>query len=215
MFVGGMGWMSMMSSLTTAAMLASPSWVRARSMSLYILVFMGCFAAGGALWGFAGSHFGMSWTLSIAAFGLIAGLAATLRYRLASDGKVDLTPSMHWREPQSVFEPHPDDGPVMITVDYRIKPENVPGFSAAIHALGKVRRRDGAIQWGVFTDLEDPEKHVETFIVESWAEHLRQHDRVTMADREVELKAQSFHTGPAAPEVRHLIYSSEDPPARS
>ncbi|HEY6191708.1 MAG TPA: MFS transporter [Bacteroidota bacterium] len=215
MFVGGMGWMSMMSSLTTAAMLASPSWVRARSMSLYILVFMGCFAAGGALWGFAGSHFGMSSTLSIAAFGLIAGLAATLRYRLASDGKVDLTPSMHWPAPEGVFEPHPDDGPVMITVDYRIKPENAPGFSAAIHALGKVRRRDGAIQWGVFTDLEDPEKHVETFIVESWAEHLRQHDRVTMADREVELKAQSFHSGPAVPEVRHLIYSSEDPPTGS
>jgi predicted MFS family arabinose efflux permease len=212
MFIGGIAWMAMMSSLTTAAMLASPSWVRARSMSVYLLVFMGCFAAGGAAWGFAGAQFGMSWTLAFTALGLIAGLGLTLRHRLASDSGADLTPSMHWPEPVSVFEPHPDHGPVMITVDYRVKPENLAGFSRAVHALGKIRRRDGAVEWGVFTDVGDPEKHVETFIVESWAEHLRQHERVTMADREIELKVHSFHTGPEPPEVRHLIYSNEPTP---
>lgn len=214
MFVGGIAWMAMMSSLNTAALLASPSWVRARSMSVFMLVFMGCFAVGGAAWGFAGSRIGMSGTLASAAFGLIFGLAVTLRHRLAFDSGADLTPSMHWPEPVSLIEPHPDRGPVLIIVEYRVKPENVRGFSEAIHILGKIRRRDGAVQWGVFKDVAEQNRHVETFIVESWAEHLRQHERVTMADREIEEKVYSFHIGPDRPRVSHLIYSDEaSPPA--
>jgi len=209
MFFGGIAWMIMMSSLTTAAQLASPSWVRARSMSLYLLVFMGCFAAGGAAWGFAGANIGMRWTLASAGLGLIAGLAATLRHSLASDGGVDLTPSMHWPEPVSVFEPHPDRGPVLITVEYRVERENVPAFSKAIHLFGKIRRRDGAVQWGVFTDVGDPKKYVETYIVESWVEHLRQHERVTMADLDIERRVHSFHSGPDRPKISHFIYSDE------
>ncbi|HYQ86266.1 MAG TPA: MFS transporter [Bacteroidota bacterium] len=207
MFIGGIAWMAMMSSLNTAALTASPSWVRARSMSVYLLVFMGSFAAGGGLWGFAGSRVGMSFTLAIAAVGLIAGLALTLRYRLATGRGEDLTPSLHWPEPVIAFEPHPDRGPVMVTIEYRIQDKNAREFSEAIHALGKVRRRDGAVQWGVFKDVADPERHVETFIVESWAEHMRQHDRVTVADRAMEDRIYSFHTGPDRPKVSHYIYS--------
>jgi MFS family permease len=211
MFLGGIAWMIMMASLNTAALLASPSWVRARSMSVYILVFMGCFAAGGALWGFAGSHFGMPAALASGAVGLVAGLGLTLRYRIASGSAPDLTPSMHWRDPVVVFQPHPDKGPVLVTVQYRVSAENERGFSEAVHALGKVRRRDGAIQWGVFRDVGDPSIFVETFLVESWGEHLRQHERVTVADHEVEKQVQAFHLGPDPPNVSHLIYSDETP----
>jgi MFS family permease len=209
MFCGGIAWMMMMSSLNTAALLASPSWVRARSMSVYLLVFMGCFAAGGGVWGFAGAHIGMSYTMASAGFGLIAGLVATLRHQLASDTGVDLTPSMHWPEPVSVFEPHPDRGPVMVTVEYRVGSENAREFSKAIQVFGRIRRRDGAVQWGVFRDVGSPDVYVETFIVESWAEHLRQHERVTMADLEIEKRVHSFHRGPDPPKISHFVYSDE------
>lgn len=76
-----------------------------------------------------------------------------------------------------------------------------------LHALSSVRRRDGAIRWGLFYDTADPSRYVETFIVESWAEHLRQHERVTVADRAVEERALAFQIGDAPPTVSHLIYT--------
>ncbi len=212
MFIGGIAWMIMMASLNTAALTGSPAWVRARSMAVYLLVFMGCFAAGGGIWGGLSGYAGIPIALSSAAAGLLVGLAATRRFRLASAGGTDLTPSMHWTLPVSVIEPHPDRGPVMVTVEYIVKPHNAGKFTEAIHALGKIRRRDGAVQWGVFRDVSDPELFVETFFVESWAEHLRQHERVTVSDREAEVKVQSYHEGPNLPKVAHLIYSDNTSP---
>jgi hypothetical protein len=68
---------------------------------------------------------------------------------------------------------------------------------------GRVRRRDGAFRWGLFRDLEEPDRYVETFLVRSWAEHLRQHERSTNADREMEERLQSYVT--REPNVRHLV----------
>jgi hypothetical protein len=78
--------------------------------------------------------------------------------------------------------------------------------------LGVLRRRDGAIHWGVFQDMADPGRYVETFVVESWAEHLRQHERLTVSDRATQDRAEAFHTGPERPAVSHLIAGS---PARN
>lgn len=72
-----------------------------------------------------------------------------------------------------------------------------------------VRRRDGAIQWGLFHDTADPWRQVETFVVDSWADHLRQPERGTVADREIEARARAFHVGEAPPQISHLIFSYE------
>jgi hypothetical protein len=66
-------------------------------------------------------------------------------------------------------------------------------------------RRDGAVRWGLFADPGRPTQYLETFLVESWAEHLRQHARVTMEDRIVQDLARSFHAGSEEPVVTHLI----------
>ena len=80
-------------------------------------------------------------------------------------------------------EIEPDRGPVLVIVEYRIDPHNLQPFLAALEKLGRGRRRDGAYVWGVFEDAADEGRIVETFLVESWLEHLRQHERVTNADR--------------------------------
>ena len=78
-----------------------------------------------------------------------------------------------------------------------------------MHDLGRIRRRDGAIRWGLFSDTSNPSRYVETFVVESWAEHLRQHERVTVADRADEERARAFHMGETPPIVSHLIYAHD------
>jgi hypothetical protein len=50
-------------------------------------------------------------------------------------------------------------------------------------------------------------------VIESWLEHLRQHERVTVADHDVQEAVRSFHSGPEPPRVSH--YVSPGRPGRS
>lgn len=205
----GVAWISMMSSLNAAAQLAVPRWVQARALGVYQLVFQGGIAAGSAFWGIVSEHLGNPTALLGASIGLMVGLLAALRYRLIFGEKLDFTPSSHWSEPHVVIDVQPEDGPVLITVEYCIDPQRSQEFTKAMHDVSISRRRDGAIRWGLFHDTAMPNRYLETFVVESWAEHLRQHERVTVADRSAQEYASSFHIGDAPPVVSHLIYAHE------
>ena len=98
-----------------------------------------------------------------------------------------------------------DRGPVLILIDYHVEKLNRTKFLHALNDMSSERRRDGAYGWGVTEDSADPEKITEWFMVESWAEHLRQHKRVSHADADLQSKVLAFHTGPEKPLVRHLL----------
>jgi hypothetical protein len=121
------------------------------------------------------------------------------------DASIDLTPWIHWRLPTILNEDPEaaDAGPIMVTIEYSVDPEKVSGFITAIYKYGRIRRRDGAYQWGVFRDLEDPNRYLEVFLVDSWAEHLRQHERSTRADRALEEQVDRYIRGKST--VRHLV----------
>ena len=112
---------------------------------------------------------------------------------------------MHWPEPALAEPVAHDRGPVMITVTYRIQRADRAAFLAALDRLSEERRRDGAYAWGVSEDAADPERIVEWFFVESWAEHLRQHRRVSKADADIQAEARRFHQGPEPPLVQHFL----------
>jgi hypothetical protein len=83
-------------------------------------------------------------------------------------------------------EPMPDDGPVLIQIEYRVDPANRKAFLRAIRAIEAIRRRNGASSWRVYRDLEDEERLVERFVLTSWAEYTRQRLRMTVTDRELQ-----------------------------
>lgn len=205
MLAGGVAWIALMSSFNVAAQAAVPAWVRARGLALYLLVFQGGMAAGSALWGGVAARAGIDVALVCAAIGLVAGLAATRRYRLRTVEGLDLTPSVHWPEPTVAFETARDRGPVLVTVEYRIDPAHGSAFAEAMREVRRERLRDGARRWDLFRDANDPERYVETFLVESWDEHLRQHSRVTVADRAAETRARTLHRGDKPVVIAHLI----------
>lgn len=205
MILAGVAWISVMSSFNTAAQAAAPAWARARTLSTYTLVFMGGMAAGSALWGTVATHFGVISALTCAAIGLLAGLPASLRYRLIDGGDMNLVPSAHWPEPVVVLEPELQQGPVLVQIEYWIDPDRALEFGRAMRDLRRVRRRDGATQWGLFRDPAQPARFVETFLVETWAEHLRQHARATEADRQIENRIRAFHVRVEEPVITHLI----------
>lgn len=207
MLLVGIASLSVMVSLNVAAQTAVPTWVRARALSVQLLVFQGCMVLGSLLWGALAQSTSISIALASAAVGLFLSVAVTLPYRLKCAEKLDLQASLHWDQPTHAFEPCPNDGPVLITLEYRIDPTNAEEFTKAIQLLGKIRRRDGAIQWGVYQDLSDPGRFVETALLESWAEHKRQFARVTNADRVIEERVRAFHIGAEPPKVSQMIYA--------
>jgi quinol monooxygenase YgiN len=97
-----------------------------------------------------------------------------------------------------------------VTIEYRIDPERSAEFAEAMRELGRTRRRDGALRWGLFEDVAEPGRYVENFIVESWAEHLRQHERATVADREAEERVRAFHVDEQPPAAAHFLYAYDD-----
>jgi MFS family permease len=205
LFFGGIAWIALLSTFNVAAQTATAAWVRARVLGVYMLAFFGGFAVGSAMWGWIAGRAGLSLTLLIAAVGLVAGLATGIRFKLRCGEDLDLTPSAHWPEPKVQAQPEPEAGPVLVTIEYQIDPDKAQAFKQAARASGEIKRRDGAFYWNLFHDTADAGRFVETFIVDSWAEHERQHGRLTKADREVEERVQSFHQGKLPPKIAHLI----------
>lgn len=206
LLAAGIAWTSMTSSLNITVQLAVPAWVQARALGAYQMVFQGGLAIGSIIWGGVAEHWGTAIALFAAGLGLLAGTLTAKRYRLIA-GKGDLAPALRRAEPMVVIEPNLEEGPVLITVEYRIDPNQAAAFIAAIEALRIVRLRDGAVRWGIFHDTANPIRYLETFIVESWLDHLRQYERFTIADRDIRRQVFAFQQGDQPPVISHMIYA--------
>jgi len=208
MLVGGGAWIVFISLISALVQSLAPDWVRARVLAVFMLVFQGSMAVGSAVWGAVGERAGIPAALLWAGLGTIATILLGLVSRLP-DTTADVSPWNHWRLPVILKEMEPglDEGPVLVTVEYVVERQRVADFVKAMRRYERVRRRDGASRWGLFHDTEAPDRYVETFLVNSWAEHLRQHDRQTVADRELEDRLRSYVRGD--PRVRHLIYARQ------
>lgn len=207
MFIAGMCWLSMVTSLNSSAQMATPGWVRARALACYLATFFGSMALGSLVWGTLAGQIGTSATLLFAAGGMLAGLLTIKFFPLQTVNGEDLTKSNSWEDPVTATPIGHDDGPVVITIEYLIDLEDTDAFRAAMQPVATTRYRDGAISWLLSRDTEEPTKWLEVFVVESWGEHLRQHSRVTLADKRVQDEAKKFHKGPGRPFVRHFIAS--------
>jgi MFS family permease len=204
MLLGGGSWTVFMSLFNTMIQALAPDWVRARVLAAYLFVFQGSVAVGSTLWGLTAEHTNVRMALFISAIGMGASLLLQFNFPLPSTA-IDLSTWNHWRKP-SMFEEHATDfGPVLVTVKYVIDPARGPNFLNEIYRYQRIRRRDGATRWGIYYDTESPNVYLETFLVDSWAEHQRQHDRFTVADRELEKRVLSYTIEPTT--AKHYIYA--------
>ena len=204
LLVLGAGWITALTTLNGTAQAVLPNWVRGRSLAIYLTVFNGAMTAGSLAWGTIAEALGIPATLLVAAAGLVVVGCVFHRLKLPR-GEADLVPSNHWPEPLTAGAVDNDRGPVLITVEYRVAATDRAAFLAALSAFSAERRRDGAYGWGVTEDAADPEIFLEWFFVESWAEHLRQHRRISRADADLQQEAVKYHRGETPPIVRHLL----------
>ena len=202
--LAGVSWIAVLASLNVSAQVALPDWVRGRGLSMFVTVFFGAMALGSAVWGQVAGMLGLPEAHFIAAAGALIAIPLTWRWKLQTAAGIDLTPSMHWPAPVITHEVEADRRPVLVTVEYRIQAGDRKAFLAALEKLAHERRRDGAYAWGVFEDSAEEGRFLETFLVESWLEHLRQHQRVTKADRILQSAVHRYHVE-GTPKVTHFI----------
>lgn len=206
--VTGGAWMTGMNTFSVASQNAFPNWVRARSSAIYMVVMQGSAAIGAIVWGQLTGHFHAPAALGVAAAVLVVSGILSRLLPISHVEKLDLTPSNHWHGHALANEPAPEDGPILITIEYHIDPAESVAFRAAMYHLRQTRLRDGAFRCSVFVDLEDATLYRETFLVGSWAEHLRQHERATVEDQRIEQAVIAFHRGPEPPVIRHLLMTN-------
>ncbi len=206
MLFGGGSWTVFMSLFNTMVQNLAPDWVRARVLAAYLFVFQGSVAVGSTLWGLAANHTNAHIALFISGIGIGLSLLLQFPFRLPSTA-IDLSRWNHWGKPTMFVEHAADLGPVLVTVKYVVDPAKAAEFLNEIYRYQRIRRRDGATRWGIYFDTEFPNTYLETFMVDSWLEHQRQHDRFTVSDHELEKRVLSYTVEKTA--VKHYIYAKK------
>ena len=208
MLLVGMAWISVANSLTVAAQIAMPDWVRARGMSIYQMALMGGAAAGSLLWGQVAEWLGVRGAvLSAAAFGVLA-LALTRRLTVEGGADLDFSPVPARVTTEPAFEIGPDEGPVMVTLEYQVDPARAQAFAEVMQRTRRARLRQGALSWGLFRDVAEPGRYVEYFVDESWLEHQRRLERFSAFDDELRELRLTFHIGVNPPVLRRYVGDS-------
>jgi len=202
--LAGAAWISGVATLNVSAQLALPDWVRGRGLAMYMTVMFGSLTLGSALWGQLATLTSLQAALFIAGVAMLAAIPLTWRWKLQTGERLDLTPSTQWPAPVVSRSIGGADGPVLVTIEYVLaSADDRQSFLSALDELQHERLRDGASSWGIFEDTSRSGRFLETFLVASWTEHLRQHQRVTNADYVLQEHVIQLLKG--EPQITHFV----------
>ncbi|MFC9433703.1 MFS transporter [Nocardia sp. NPDC057030] len=200
----GVAGMSVLSTLNIAAQSVLPGWIRGRGLAIFQLIFQVAFAISAAVWGSVATITSIPLTLTVAGVAMAGQTVLSIWFGLNGSEGLDVQQA-HSSEPYTPTSLAPDDGPVLLMVEYRIPADRLPEFRAALTDLGRARRRNGAMRWEIYTDPADPARHVETFVAPSWEEHKRQSQRVTTSDAVAIETVRALHDGPDDPPLQAMV----------
>jgi hypothetical protein len=205
MFGSGAAWVGVLASLSAGTQSAAPAWVRARAVAMNLVAVQASLAVGSAVWGSLASAFSIQDALAASAGVMLLLLLLNRRVRVRLGNDADVMPGAQLPDLGLAAPPRPDEGPVLIQVEYRVAPEDVAPFLRAIHAIERTRRRNGADDWRVFRDIAEEDCFVERYIIASWAEYVRQRSRMTVTDRQLQERVTRFQQPDVEVRVSRLI----------
>lgn len=201
----GAAWITVMTCAQMSAQTALPNWIRSRGMAVFLTFFMGSLGIGPIVWGSVAELTDLPTAMLIASAGLVIATIFSRRWPLSGNDKLDHTPSRHWSKPEPVLAISHEQGPVMINVRYEVAAEQLPQFMPDLLLLGKARRRDGATAWQMFEDAGKPGSYLEVYVVNSWLDHLRQHERISRQDALIQERIRNLLLPGTEPVVTHYV----------
>ncbi len=185
-FMAGASWVGVLASLSAGTQSAAPAWVRARAVAMNLLAVQASLAIGSIVWGTVASWSDTHVALIASAIVMLALLFLNRNVRVRLGREADVTHDARLPDLGIKVEPLPDDGPVLIQIEYRIEASNRAAFLEGIRKVEPTRRRNGASSWRVFRDISEDGRFVERYIIDSWAEYVRLRRRMTMSDRQAQ-----------------------------
>lgn len=205
LLVAGASWVLALSTFNATVQLSAPRWVVGRALALYQMATFGGMAFGSWVWGYIALHFGTDRALYCAGAVLLAGAALGLRYALPPLEQLNLDPLSRWQVPKVAVDIEPRSGPIIVTIEYIIREEDIVPFLNVMAERRRIRRRDGARHWALLRDLTDPRLWIERYDSPTWVEYIRQNQRVTQADAMIGDRVRALHQGPNPPVVHRVI----------
>ena len=205
LLLAGGSWVLALSLFNVTVQLSTPRWVVGRALALYQTGVLGGMAGGSWAWGAIAENFGADRAMLVAAVLLVLGALVGLRLPLPDSTDLDLNPLNTFTEPPLRLDLKQRSGPIMIMIDYEIAQQDVTKFLAVMNTRRRIRIRDGAQQWALLRDLENPDVWTETYHVPTWVEYVRHHERRTQADAESYKRVIKLHRGKDRPKVHRMI----------
>ena len=195
MALAGAAWVVTLTNLSVAVQLVTPRWVVGRAISINQMSVFAGLAAGSALWGYIARHIGVESALMLSGLAMLASLLLGFRFYMRIEEQPDLSP-VRLRPIDDLSGPigH-SEGPIVVTIEYRVPEGNRAAFAAAMDEIGRIRRRDGAHRWSLLQDANDPGRWLERFHSPTWLDHLRRQTRSTIADQAVRDRVRALHEG--------------------
>jgi len=211
--LSGSAWIPALSTLQVEVQMSCPKWVAGRTISVFSMAFALGIGAGAAMLGWIASISSVSWavTASCLAMLLVAATSVRMRFAQPSADELQVSPVV-----ESFVMPDidPRSGPVLVTFEYRVPPENTPAFRQAMQALGRIRRRDGVRTWRLSQNIDDPELWAETFQSPSWRDYIHRTSRRLVADEPYHAAVMACVTGEVV-RRRRVSRALQDPDLRA
>ena len=204
MLLCGLGWVLIVSILNATVQMSSPRWVVARALSLYQMATFGGLAGGSWLWGYVTEESELSTALLAAAAIQLGCILLGRWFRLPETEEMNLD-LLKFPEPETAVAVQGRTGPVVVTIEYRIAPEDVYAFLTEMAERRRIRRRNGARRWTLLRDLADPELWIERYHSPTWTEYVRHNRRFTQDDAIIGERIRALHRGAGEPTVRRMI----------
>ncbi|MBZ9988048.1 MFS transporter [Mesorhizobium sp. BH1-1-5] len=205
LLIGGACWVIALSHFNVTVQMSTPRWVVGRVLSIYQTATFGGIALGSWIWGVVADAHGAETALIAAAIAMFAGGAIGFVLPLPRQTVLNLDPLNRFKEPMLALDLKPRSGPIAIMIEYIIREDDVPEFLATMAERGRIRRRDGARNWTLARDLENPGIWIEHYHTPTWVEYIRHNRRATHADAVVGERIRALHSGENPPRVRRMI----------
>jgi len=205
LMIAGLAWVMALSLFNVSAQLATPRWVVGRVIAIYQTATFGGMAFGSWLWGAVSEVWGPVAALLLAALFMLGGALWGRFFPMPEFSEVDLDPANSFHAPALRLNLKARSGPIMVMLDWEIPAERTEDFLKEMAERRRVRLRDGARQWSLMRDLENPDIWVEAYHVPTWDEYIRHNQRRTRNDAVNFERLLALHKGPGRPVVHRMI----------
>jgi MFS family permease len=203
--LAGACWVVALSLFNTIVQLSTPRWVVGRALSFYQTATFGGIALGSWMWGTLAEATTVAAAFQYASGLMIVGVLVGLIWSMPAFASLNLDPLNRFVEPSLRLDIKPRSGPMAIMIDYEIDDSDLVEFLKIMSERRRIRLRDGAQNWSLMRDLENPDIWTEMYHVPTWVEYVRHNQRRTQADADVSDRLLSLHRGKTNPRVHRMI----------